>query len=185
MAGDGYSVSHAVLNAADYGVPQTRRRVFIVGFRRDTGLEWSAPDPTHGKDRWVTVGEALSDLPDPETSGEKSPFPDHRFQPNAKSYPGHTGSPPDKPAKALKAGVHGVPGGENMIRRPDGSVRYFSVREAARLQTFPDTWKFTGSWTEAMRQIGNAVPVRLAETMAKSVVSALSHNPLGLDRKAA
>ena len=69
----------------------------------------------------------------------------------------------------LKAGVHGVPGGENMLRKPDGSVRYFTIRECARLQTFPDEYLFHGSWTETMRQLGNAVPVTLAKTVARGV----------------
>ena len=56
-----------------------------------------------------------------------------------------------------------------MLRRPNDSVRYFTVRESARLQTFPDDFVFHGSWTETMRQLGNAVPVRLAETVAGSV----------------
>jgi DNA (cytosine-5)-methyltransferase 1 len=77
------------------------------------------------------------------------------------------------PAKTLKAGGHGVPGGENMMVRPDGSVRYFSVRESARLQAFPDTYELHGSWGEAMRQLGNAVPVTLAQQMAASVASQL------------
>ncbi|MGB6686053.1 MAG: DNA cytosine methyltransferase, partial [Candidatus Acidiferrum sp.] len=85
----------------------------------------------------------------------------------------HTGSPLDQPAKTLKAGDHGVPGGENMRARADESVRYFTVREAARLQTFPDDYTFRGPWTEAMRQLGNAVPVRLAEMVARSVADAL------------
>jgi DNA (cytosine-5)-methyltransferase 1 len=72
----------------------------------------------------------------------------------------------DEPAKALKAGDHGVPGGENTVNLPDGGLRYFSVRECARIQTFPDEWVFAGSWTESMRQLGNAVPVLLAETVA-------------------
>jgi DNA (cytosine-5)-methyltransferase 1 len=79
----------------------------------------------------------------------------------------------DEPAKTLKAGVHGVPGGENMLRRPDGSVRYFTVRESARLQTFPDDYELHGSWTEAMRQLGNAVPVELARVIAKDVADHL------------
>ena len=61
-----------------------------------------------------------------------------------------------------------------MLRRPDGSVRYFTIREAARLQTFPDDFVFPGSWTETMRQLGNAVPVRLGELVARSVSDILS-----------
>jgi DNA (cytosine-5)-methyltransferase 1 len=80
----------------------------------------------------------------------------------------------DEPAKTLKAGDHGVPGGENMLLRPDGSIRYFTVREAARLQTFPDDYIFRGSWTETMRQLGNAVPVRLGEVIARSVAETLN-----------
>ena len=79
----------------------------------------------------------------------------------------------DLPAKTLKAGVHGVPGGENMLRRPDGTVRYFTVRESARLQTFPDNFELHGSWSEAMRQLGNAVPVELAHVIAKNVAKRL------------
>ena len=75
----------------------------------------------------------------------------------------------DEPAKTLKAGDHGVPGGENMMLLPDGSYRYFTVRETARLQTFPDEYVFQGSWSESMRQLRNAVPVDLAAIVAKSV----------------
>lgn len=56
-----------------------------------------------------------------------------------------------------------------MLVRPDGSVRYFSVRESARLQTFPDNYVFHGAWSEAMRQLGNAVPVDLATIIASDV----------------
>jgi DNA (cytosine-5)-methyltransferase 1 len=120
---------------------------------------------------WLTVRDAISDLPNPEEGRRE--IANHVFNPGARSYPGHTGSPLDEPAKTLKAGDHGVPGGENMLTRVDGSIRYFTVREAARLQTFPDDYRFQGAWTEAMRQLGNAVPVRLAEAVAKSVAKAL------------
>lgn len=212
-----YQVVTRVLNAADYGVPQRRERVFFVGFRSDLDIEWSFPDPTHSQDAllweqgrsqvywerhkiarrgrylpqrardragllcekpaarpWLTVRDAIHDLPDPERQpAAASKVPNHRFQPGARSYPGHTGSPLDEPAKTLKAGVHGVPGGENMLRRPDGSIRYFTVRESARLQTFPDEFLFHGSWTETMRQLGNAVPVTLAEGIARNIRSRL------------
>ena len=197
-----YKVLPTLVNAADYGVPQQRWRVFFVGFRSDVDAEWAFPAPTHSAGAlrraqddgsywerhgvarrqrlaikaattltdvdlkpWRTVRDAISDLPRP---GSKSVL-NHVAQPGARSYPGHTGSYVDAPAKALKAGVHGVPGGENMLRRFDGSVRYFTVREAARLQTFPDSYALHGPWSEAMRQLGNAVPVMLAETVALSV----------------
>jgi len=215
-----YNVVSELLNAANYGVPQKRERVFIVGFRSDLGVGWSFPKGTHSAEEllrskwiigdywdrhkvakkkrpdlevrlaarverlrsselfsestvpWLTVRDAISDLPDPEK------FPDnevanHRHNPGARSYKGHTGSRLDEPAKTLKAGDHGVPGGENMLARADGTVRYFTVREAARLQTFPDDYVFRGAWTEAMRQLGNAVPVRLAEVVACSVANSL------------
>ena len=123
---------------------------------------------------WRTVRDAISDMPDPETDPEGArKFGHHFFQGGARTYAGHSGSPLDLPAKTLKAGVHGVPGGENMLVRLDGSVRYFSVRESARLQTFPDNFAFYGSWTESMRQLGNAVPVTLAGLIAENVRSRL------------
>ena len=124
---------------------------------------------------WRTVRDALVGLPDPETKPRQAAeIWNHQFQPGARTYPGHTGSPLDEPAKTLKAGVHGVPGGENMLARPGGSVRYFSVRESARLQTFPDEYIFHGSWSEAMRQLGNAVPVELAHCVGSAVMETLS-----------
>jgi DNA (cytosine-5)-methyltransferase 1 len=95
------------------------------------------------------------------------------YIPGARSYPGHTGSPLDEPAKTLKAGGHGVPGGENMIAMPDGTVRYFTIREAALIQTFPRDYVFHGSWGEVMRQLGNAVPVKLGAAVARQVAKHL------------
>lgn len=206
-----YHVTPTLLDAADYGVPQRRHRVFMVGFRDDLDVSWSFPEVTHShlaliRDQWITgdywernrvsrrhrpeapsanlirraagehppllpwttVRESLADLPEP-TSRAAGGIPNHVHQPGARSYPGHTGSPLDQPSKALKAGGHGVPGGENMMLRPDGSVRYFTVRESARLQTFPDDYVLHGSWGEAMRQLGNAVPVDLARVVAQGV----------------
>lgn len=205
-----YRVVRRVLNAANYGVPQKRERVFFVGFRADLGIEWHFPEHTHSLDSliweqvisgdywerhevakqhrlvpakwrararllpepglkpWRTTRDAISDLPNPASHAADRVL-NHRLQLGARSYPGHTGSALDEPAKTLKAGVHGVPGGENMIALPDGSVRYLTVRESARLQTFPDDFRFHGSWTETMRQLGNAVPVQLACTVATSV----------------
>lgn len=121
--------------------------------------------PTHKP--WVTVRDRLIGLGEPTGSGN------HVLQPGARVYTGHTGSPLDQPAKALKAGDHGVPGGENMMVMDNGRVRYFSLREAARLQGLPDNYEFPRSWTESMRQLGNAVPVELAESVGKWLVDML------------
>lgn len=117
---------------------------------------------------WVTVRDALAGLGEP--TGDNN----HVLQVGARAYPGHTGSPLDQPSKALKAGDHGVPGGENMMVRDDGSVRYFTIREAARLQGLPDTYHFPRSWSESMRQLGNAVPTQLSESMGRWVSDTLS-----------
>lgn len=210
-----YNVVFRLLNSADYGVPQTRQRVIIVGFRNDLDMQWSFPKPTHSQDallyskwiskdyweqhnlpvpkenpltadqrrrltakieetiseRWTTVRDAISDLPNPKNIRESSKYDNHIFKDGARIYAGHSGSVLDEPSKTIKAGAHGVPGGENMLRKTDGSVRYYTVRESARIQTFPDNYSFSASWTESMRQIGNAVPVKLATVIGNSVIS--------------
>lgn len=120
-----------------------------------------------GGEPWVTVRDAIARLGEPNGEGN------HVFQDGARVYVGHTGSPLDQPAKALKAGDHGVPGGENMMVRDNGSVRYFTTREAARLQGLPDAYGFPRSWTESMRQLGNAVPTQLAEAMGNWIRATL------------
>jgi DNA (cytosine-5)-methyltransferase 1 len=214
-----YRVAFRLLNAADYGVPQKRERVFIVGFRSDVMQAWSFPDATHsrtslsvsqflsgdywerhavakrqrpkpnpslalrlsqteldGQEKrlpWLTIRDSIANLGEPSNDLASVRIPNHLLQSGAKVYPGHNGSPLDEPAKTLKAGDHGVPGGENMVRYPSGEVRYFTVRESCRLQTFPDEYIFDGSWTESMRQLGNAVPVTLARQVLRSVRDAL------------
>lgn len=219
-AGTKYDVKFKLINAADYGVPQTRERVVIVGVRADLGASWNFPEVTHSEDRllwemyitgeywnrhnthpsqhpsvdsalseklfrlkdrygffepglqsWRTVRDALHNVPDPRS---KHGISDHIFRDGARSYPGHTGSAFDWPSKTIKAGGHGVPGGENMIRYADGSIRYLTVFEAKRIQTFPDNFIIKGAWGEAMRQIGNAVPVLLAEVLGTTLATILN-----------
>jgi DNA (cytosine-5)-methyltransferase 1 len=219
-----YDVKYLLVNAADYGVPQVRWRVFVVAFRSDLGLaDWQFPQPTHsaveleraqedgsywaehglerhpalsqggngkeaaasGLERWQTVRDAIRDLPEP--LGDRVEHPDwihHYGWPGAREYPGHTPNDLDRPAKTVKAGVHGVPGGETVLRLDDGSIRYMTVREVARVMTFPDHWRLAGPRGEQMRQLGNAVPVRLAEVMAGAVASALAASANGREHLA-
>ena len=162
-----YEVKYKLLNAVQFGVPQNRERVFIVGFRSDICAGWKWPE---GKSAPISIAKALSGLGAP--SGENSPE-DHVLVTGAKPYAGHTGSDFLKPSKTIKAGAHGVPGGENMIRFPDGSVRYMTVHEAKLIQSFPSSYTICGSWGEALRQIGNAVPVKLASIIGKQIFNAL------------
>jgi len=219
-----YDVHFKLINAADYGVPQMRERVVIVGIRSDLGKTWSFPEPTHSMERllwdmhvtgnywkrhnvkethrppvapslkekafklsdtfgffepglraWKTVRDTLQDIP---AFSENHGIDGHEFKKGARSYPGHTGSDFDWISKTIKAGAHGVPGGENMIRYADGCVRYFSVFEAKRMQTFPDDFVIKGAWGEAMRQIGNAVPVMLAEIIGNKLHETLNQETI-------
>lgn len=212
-----YRASFTVVNAADYGLPQTRQRVLILAFRQDLGVDWTWPQSTHSEDgllwaqlhgsywreyglrprlpqgriaagrlarleqegapataRWRTLRDALAGLPEP-VDGHEHPFiHNHVGIPGARLYHGHTGNSLDRPAKTVKAGVHGVPGGEQVLVSDDGSHRYLTVRECARLQGFPDSYRFEGPRSEAMRQIGNAVPVTLGRLLSERIAIKLS-----------
>lgn len=127
---------------------------------------------------WQTLRTAVAGLPEPINGTPTSEWTFHIGIPGARLYKGHTGNDLDKPAKTIKAGDHGNPGGEHVMLKDDGSIRYLTVRECARIQAFPDAYQFSGSRTEAMRQIGNAVPVLLAATLTKSIREALDSKRL-------
>lgn len=202
-----YNIDFRLVNAADYGVPQNRWRVVLVGLRQDLGLSWTFPRATHsagallrarmsggyaerhpaapiyehpsvcppddGLRPWRTLRDAISDLPEPLVRRESPGYIHHVGWPGARIYPGHTPNLLDRPAKTIKAGVHGVPGGETVLRRDDGSIRYLTVREVARVMTFPDDWRLEGPRGEQMRQLGNAVPVELGAAIGRAVAGTL------------
>lgn len=169
LAAIGYDVQWRVINAADYGVPQRRERVFVVGFRRSLNIAWRWPAPTH-RNRWRTVRAAIDGLPAPANVTGRCDVANHFATPGAKYYasrPYHEHAL-DAPAKTLTTSWQ-----KAKLRDDGGQLRYLTLREIARLQTFPDAWRFTGSYTERLRQLGNAVPVELARRLARGIAEAL------------
>ncbi len=193
----GYELSFKLLNASDYGVPQDRKRVFFIGFRKDLGIDFQFPDP-HAVKRTLT--DAISDLLDQtalsakhsQTNAEKCIIPNHEYmtggfssifmsrnrvrgwneqsftiQAGARHAPLHPQAPKMLFIEQDKRKF--VPGSENLYRR-------LSVRECARIQTFPDDFIFHyKSITAGYKMIGNAVAVEMAYVLGLSIKKHLEH----------
>lgn len=171
----GYKVTCNLVNAADYGVPQLRQRVFFIGVHKDLDETIQFPEPTHAEPpsnlllrlkEWVTIGEALKDIPEPEEAPE---IPNHeytKYKLRFNGYLGHREINPNRPAPTITARGDSK-GGVVIIHHPKNHRR-LSVREAAIVQSFPLDFVFSGSKTDGYRQIGNAVPPLLAYNIAKS-----------------
>lgn len=180
FAAAGYRVNKRLFNMADYGVPQTRRRVIIAGTRKDLPLDadFSFPEPTHARSPnfqvsgfkpWVTVGEALRGIPEPGTKlGAK--LPNHvfsQYKVTNRNFTGHRTTDPDKPSPTILARGDGR-GGVCAIQHPRNHRR-MSVRESAIVQTFPLHFEFVGKMNSCYRQVGNAVPVLFAERLGQEL----------------
>ena len=167
----GYSVTYRILNAADYGVPQTRVRVIIVGVRNDIDFEYSFPNPVFDKDgqngleRWVSVRDALAEVPDPDKPNGLCNHTYSKYKLNFNGYIGHRPLDPDKPAPTVTA--RGDSRGGVVILPHQNGRRRMTCRELARIQSFPLDFEFCGSNSSIYRQIGNAVPPLLAKAVAE------------------
>lgn len=159
--GLGYDVTYHLYNAADYGVPQTRERVFIVGTRPDV-KKFIPPPPA--SDKPITSQEAISDL---ETVEQNADFNHIWSLANKSSDQGNRKLKADRPGYTIRAECHGN------IQFHYALPRRISMREAARFQSFPDNFIFDSKLRETERQVGNAVPPVLAWHMANAVMKAL------------
>lgn len=166
----GYNVTYKVLNSANYGVPQKRERVIIVGIRKDLPFSFEFPTETHsadgsnGKKKWVSVSDALSIFPDPDTPND---VPNHvysKYKLNFNGYIGHRPLDPSKPAPTVTARGDNR-GGVVILPHPNG-LRRMTCRELATIQSFPPDFEFCGNASSIYRQIGNAVPVLMAYNIA-------------------
>jgi DNA (cytosine-5)-methyltransferase 1 len=162
--GLGYSVEANVYLAADYGVPQMRERVFIVGTRGRT-KRFQPPMPTMTPAAWITSKEAIDDL----AAVPENKAINHIWSRAAKSAEqGNRILKADKPSDTMRAECHGN------IQFHYRLNRRLSMREAARIQSFPDNFIFSGGLRETERQVGNAVPPVLAWHIAKAVRDCLT-----------
>lgn len=201
----GYEFSSAVLDAADYGVPQHRNRAFIVAWRPEHLVGFAFPAATHDKTTWRTVRDAIGDLPEPpEDYTEHPDFANHtrvrisslNEQRIAHVPPGggRTDIPPhlqlpchrndnghrhldvygrlawNKPSSTITAMFDNFTRGR--FAHPDRN-RSITAREGARLQSFPDSFRFYGPKKDVARQIGNAVPPLLARNLGEAIVDAI------------
>ncbi len=167
----GYKVKWKVLNAADYGVPQTRQRVIITGVRNDINFDYIYPKPTNDKNgenglpKWVSCSEALKDIPDPDKPNDLKNHVCSKYKLGFSNYIGHRKLDPDKPAPTVTARGDDK-GGVVILPHPSG-LRRMSCRELATIQSFPIDYEFCGNRSSVYRQIGNAVPPKLAYAVAK------------------
>ena len=169
----GYKVKYKVLNAADYGVPQKRQRVIIIGTREDIDFNIEYPKPTRTNevglfenlDPWVTIGEALKEIPDPDGNHDLLNHTYSKFKLKFNGYIGNRAIDPHKPAPTVTARGD-AKGGVVVLHHPNNKRR-MSVRELAVVQSFPLDFEFYGSNSSAYRQIGNAVPPKLGQEIAE------------------
>lgn len=172
----GYNVKYKLFNTADYGVPQCRERVIIVGVRNDLNVDIEWPKPTHSmcnKDLkpWVTIKDAIGDL---EDSNIHNSLPNNGYS-KAKLFKGKQGNTitkADKPAPTMRAEHHGN------IEFHYCLPRRLSAREAARIQSFPDNFVFVKSTTDAYRQVGNAVAPVFAWHLAQMLKKILNQGEI-------
>lgn len=166
-----YKVQYRVLNAADYGVPQTRERVIIVGVRNDVDFTYHYPEQTNSKTdsilypHWITVKEAIGEFPDPDKPNDLKNHTYSKYKIEYSIYLGHRKIDPDKPCPTITARGDNK-GGVVVHPHPNG-LRRMTCRELATIQTFPIDFEFVGNNSSVYRQIGNAVPVELAYHIAK------------------
>jgi DNA (cytosine-5)-methyltransferase 1 len=194
----GYVVTHGVLNAADFGVPQIRERCFVLG---SLGGKIALPKPTHAKSRsddlkpWRSAGSVLSDIDTDEAASdaghfaggqhhdllrevppgdnylyftEKRGHPTPRFKWRSRYWSFLLKLSPDLPSWTIQARR------SNNMGPFHWRNRILRIEEIKRLQTFPDAFHLSGTVEQQWRQIGNAVPPLLAQAVAEVVATAIS-----------
>lgn len=172
----GFITDLHLVNMADYGVPENRQRVIIIGQRRDLGNEmiFHFPEPTHDKDSkngllpWRSIKEAIGHFPNPDEPNDVLNHEYSKYKVEYRDYTAHRRTDPDKPSPTILARGNGG-GGVCAIPHYNGERR-LTVRESATVQTFPEDFLFYGVRGSCYRQIGNAVPVLFAKKLGMELM---------------
>ena len=172
----GFITDLHLVNMADYGVPETRQRVIIIGQRKDLGNEmiFHFPEPTHDKDSkngllpWRSIKDAIDHFPNPDEPNDVMNHEYSKYKVEYRDYTAHRRTDPDKPSPTILARGNGG-GGVCAIPHYNGERR-LTVRESATVQTFPEDFLFYGVRGSCYRQIGNAVPVLFAKILGMELM---------------
>lgn len=172
----GFITELHLVNMADYGVPETRQRVIILGQRKDLSeaMLFHFPEPTHDKDAidgrmpWKSIKEAIDHFPNPDEPNDVMNHEYSKYKVEYRDYTAHRPTNPDKPSPTILARGNGG-GGVCAIPHYNGKRR-LTVRESASIQTFPEDFYFSGARGSCYRQIGNAVPVLFARILGTELV---------------
>lgn len=170
----GFITSVNLVNMANYGVPQTRQRVIIIGQRKNLGdkMKFHFPGPTHSRSGepkpWVSIEDAIGHFPDPDKENNVLNHIYSAYKVSYRNFTGHRETDPTKPSPTILARGNGK-GGVCAIPHYNGKRR-LTIRESASIQTFPETFHFNGTMGSCYRQIGNAVPVKFARLLGEELI---------------
>lgn len=170
----GYIATVTLVNMADYGVPQTRQRVIIIGQRLDLGNEmlFRFPEKINGRNSstkpWISIKQAIDHFVSPDEPNELLNHTCSAYKLAYRNFTGHRVTDADKPSPTILARGNGK-GGVCAIPHYNG-LRRLTIRESATIQTFPESFEFIGQMGSCYRQVGNAVPVKFARLLGEELV---------------
>lgn len=173
----GYTVELHKVNMANYGVPQKRERILIIGQNKNIIGEkmiFQFPKALYSKEginglqKWISIKDALDKYPDPDQPNNVKNHIYSKYKVVYRNFTAHRQTNPDEPSPTILARGNGK-GGVCAIPHYNGKRR-LTIRESATIQTFPDSFEFFGPMGSCYRQIGNAVPVKFAELLGKELI---------------